>query len=138
MFKIYDCDFGVKVNGVSYDFEHVTELQIEDNERNELTRGANASNKVGLAFKTGLRDPKRWTIPILNMSIELKGVLDSCYDEQTRLEVFAIDRKTGSSKMARNAVLANRPQQLTLDETADSLAISLEFVTFDSSEVYKE
>lgn len=138
MFKIYDCDFGVKVNGVSYDFEHVTELQIEDNERNELTRGANASNKVGLAFKTGLRDPKRWTIPILNMSIELKGVLDSCYDDQTRLEVFAIDRKTGSSKMARNAVLANRPQQLTLDETADSLAISLEFVTFDSSEVYKE
>jgi hypothetical protein len=136
-FKIYNCDFGVKVDGLSYDFEHVIEVQIEDNERNRLTRGANAKNKVGLAYKDGLRDPKRWTIPILDMSIELKAVLDSAYDNQKRLEVYAIDRTDGSSKMARNAILSNKPQQLTLNDSADSLQVSLEFETFDSAETMK-
>lgn len=137
IFKIYNCDFGVKINGVSYDFEHVSELQIEDPERNRLTRGANAKNKVGLSYKDGLREPKRWTIPIMNMSAALKLVLDTAFEAQTRLECYCIDRTDGSSKMAKNAVLSNRPQQLTLDETADSMGVSLEFETFDSSEVHK-
>lgn len=138
MFKIYNCDFGIKYNGVSYDFEHVNELQVEDPERNRLTRGANAKNKTGLAYKDGLRDPKRWTIPILNMTAELKAVFDTIFDSQARIECYCIDRTTGSSKMARNAILSNRPQQLTLDETADSLAVSIEIETFDSAETIKE
>lgn len=137
IFKMYNCDFGIKVNGVSYDFEHVAELQIEDPERNNLTRGGNGKNKLGLAFKEGLKEPKRWTLPILNMSETLKGVLDSCFEKQTRLEVYCIDRNDGSSKMAKNALLANRPQQLMIDDTAESMNVSLEFVTFDSSENHK-
>ena len=88
MFRIYDCDFGVKVDGVNYDFEHVSELSIDDPERNRLTRGSNAKTKIGLSYKDGLKDPKKWTIPILNMSAALKEVLDSCYDNQTRLDVY--------------------------------------------------
>lgn len=137
IFKMYNCDFGIKVNGVSYDFEHVAELQIEDPERNNLTRGGNAKNKLGLAYKEGLKEPKRWTLPILNMSADLKNVMDSCFDKQTRLEVYCIDRNDGSSKMAKNALLANRPQQLTIDDSAESMNVSLEFVTFDSSENHK-
>ncbi len=137
IFKMYNCDFGIKVNGVAYDFEHVAELQIDDPERNNLTRGSNAKNKLGLAYKEGLKEPKRWTLPILNMSETLKGVLDSCFNAQTRIEVYCIDRNDGSSKMAKNALLANRPQQLTVDESAESMNVSLEFVTFDSSETHK-
>ncbi|WKV32910.1 hypothetical protein MAC3UK_0023 [Bdellovibrio phage MAC3UK] len=138
IFKIYNCDFGMKIGGVNYDYEHVVELQIEDNERNRLTRGANASNKIGLSYKEGMRDPKRWTLPILNMTGALKGVLDAAFDNQTRIEVYAIDRASGSSKMARSAILSNKPQQLTLDDSADSMQVSLEFETFDSSETHKE
>lgn len=138
MFKIYDCDFGIKVNGLPYDFEHVNELQVEDPERNSLTRGANAKNKVGLPYKNGLKEPKKWTIPILDMSISLKGVLDSCYKLQTRVEVYCIDRKNGSTKFLNNAVLCNKPQQLAVNDTSDSMAVSLEFESFDSDEVYKE
>lgn len=137
IFKIYNCDFGIKVDGVSYDFEHVAELQIEDPERNQLTRGGNAKNKTGLVYKDGLKDPKRWTIPILNMSADLKALFDSCFDDQTRVDVYCIDRTDGSSKMAKNAILSNRPQQLTLDDTAESMNVSLEFVTFDSAETHK-
>ena len=137
IFKIYNCDFGVKIDGVDYAFEHVAQVTIDDPERNRLTRGANASNKIGLVYKDGLRDPKRWTIPILNMSIELKAKLDECYDQQKRLDVYCIDRTDGSSKMGKNAVLSNKPQQLTLEDTAESMQVSLEFETFDSSEVHK-
>ncbi len=137
IFKLYDCDVGIKVNGVSYDFTHVDSVTVEDPERNKLTRGANGTNKVGLAYKEGMKEPKRWTIPIMDMSIELKAVLDTAFTDKTRLDVYAISRVDGSSKMAKNAVLCNQPQQLTLDETPESMQVSLEFETFDSSEVHK-
>lgn len=137
IFKLYDCDLGIKVNGVSYNFEHVDSVTIDDPERNNLTRGANVGNKVGISYREGIKEPKRWTIPIMNMSAELKGVLDGCFEDQTRIDVFCISRTDGSSKMAKNALLANAPQQLTLDESPESMQVSLEFVTFDSSEVHK-
>lgn len=137
-FKMYNLDFGFKYDGQTYRFDHVAELQVEDPERNQLTRGANAGNKVGLSYKDGLTEPKRWTLPILGMGKEMKDLLDLIYDTQARVEVFGIDRTNGNAKMARNAMLSNRPQQLTLDETPESLQVSLEFVTFDSAETFKE
>ena len=136
-FKLYECDIGIKVNGVNYDFTHVAEVQVEDPERNRLTRGSNAKDKVGLVYKDGLKDPKRFTVPILNMSAELKALFDSVYDDQTRVDFYVISRKDGSSKMGKNCVLSNRPQQLQLDETAESMNVSLEFETFDSVETHK-
>ena len=137
VFKLYDCDFGLKIGGVQYEFTDVAELQVEDPERNRVTRGANAKNKVGLAYKDGLKDPKRWTIPILNMSSALKEVLDGAYDNVTRVDVYCVARSEGSSKWLRDAVLSNRPQQLTLDETAESMNVSLEFEGFNSTENHK-
>ncbi len=137
IFKIYNCDFGIKIDGVSYDFTHVKSLLIDDPEMNKLTRGSNAKNKVGLSYKEGLKDPKKWSIPIIEMSPELKDVLDGAFDDQTRLEVYCIDRATGSSKMAKNAILSQKPQQLNIDETPESMEVKLDFETFDSSEVHK-
>lgn len=137
IFKAYDCDFGIKVNGVNYDFEHVIEVQIEDPEKNRLTRGSNTTNKNGLIYKEGLKEPKRWTIPILNMSVELKAVLDGVFDSRGRCDVYCVDRNDGSSKMAKNAILCNKPQQLKVDETLEAMQVALEFETFDSSEVHK-
>ncbi len=137
IFKIYNCDFGIKIGGVTYNFEHVAELQVEETLRNKLTRGANATNSTGLVYREGLKEPSKWTIPIMNMSAALKGVLDGAFEAQTRMEVFCIDRGDGSSKMGKQAILSNRPQQLTIDESAESMKVSLEFETFDSSEVHK-
>lgn len=137
IFKIYNCDFGIKYNGTNYDFPDVAELTIEDPEKNRITRGSNGSNKLGLAYKEGVKEPKKWTIPILNMTADLKGLFDSIFDAQGRVDCYCIDRTDGSSKMAKQAVLCNRPQQLTLNDTPDSMNVSLEFETFDSNEVHK-
>jgi hypothetical protein len=137
IFKIYNCDFGFKRNGVEYKFDHVVEVTIEDPERNKLTRGSNSSNKSGLSYKEGIREPKRWTIPILNMSAELKAVMDAVFESQERVDVFCVDRNDGSGKYGNNAILSNRPQQLSVDESAESMNVSLEFETFDNTEVHK-
>jgi hypothetical protein len=137
IFKIYDCDFGIKINGVTYEFTHVNGLTIEDPENTKLTRGINAANKVGLVYKEGLRDPKRITVTIMDMSAELKAVLDAAFEADTRMDVFCISRTDGSSKMAKNAVLSQQPQQVNLDDSPDSLNIALAFESFDLSEVHK-
>ncbi len=137
VFKIYNCDFGIKVAGVKYEFPNVAELQEEDPERNRLTRGSNATDKIGIVYKDGLKDPKRWTIPIMQMSAALKTALDSVFENQTRVEAYCIDRTDGSLKSLKNAVLSNKPRQLSLDETAESMNVSLEFESFDSIEVHK-
>lgn len=137
IFKLYNSDIGIKIGGVSYQFTHVQNFQVEDPESNKLTRGANAGNAIGLAYKEGLKDPKRITVTILEMPMDLKAVLDAAFQDQTRLEVYCIDRSDGSSKMARNAVLSQQPQQKSLDESAESMNVELVFESFDLTEVPK-
>lgn len=137
IFKMYDCDFGIKYNGVNYDFEHVQDLTIEDPESTKLVRGANAGNKIGLVYKEGIKDPKRITVTILNMSVALKAVLDAAFEAKDRLDVYCINRNDGSSKIAKNSVLSQQPQQLLVDESPESMNVSLIFESFDLSEVHK-
>jgi hypothetical protein len=138
IFKIYDADFGIKIDGVNYEFEHVENMSIEDPEFTRLVRGKNAGNKLGLAYKEGLAEPKRITVTIKNMSIELKAVLDAAFEDKSRMDVFCIARGDGSSKMAKNSVLCQQPQQLQVDETPESMDVALIFESFDLSEVHKE
>lgn len=137
IFKAYDCDFGIKIAGVSYEFTHVQSLVIEDPEATKLIRGANAGNKTGLAYKEGVKEPKRITVTILDMPLALKEVLDAAYADTTRMDVYAISRSDGSSKMAREAILSQMPQQLQLDESPESMNVALAFESFDLSEVHK-
>ena len=122
---------------MNYDFTHVQDLSIEDPETTKLMRGANAGNKLGLVYRDGLKDPKRVTVTIIGMSAELKGVLDQAFENSDRLDVYCIDRSDGSSKIGKNAVLSQQPQQLSVSESADSLNVVLAFETFDLSETHK-
>lgn len=137
IFKIYECDFGIKIDGVDYQFVHVDNLTIEDPENTRLTRGANAGNKTGFVYKEGSKEPKRITVTIAGMSVELKEVLDLAYKNQTRLDVYCISRNDGSSKMAKNAILNQQPQQLSIDESAESVNVALSFESFDLTETHK-
>lgn len=137
VFKPYQSTFGVKRNGVSYEFPDVASMQIEDPETTKLTRGANGANKLGLVYKEGIRDPKVVTVTIMNMSPDLKAMLDAVYAGKERVDVFCIDNTDGSSKMGKNAILSQQPQQLTVDDSVDSMNVALRFETFDLGEVHK-
>lgn len=137
VFKLYECDFGVTLNGVNYDFDHVENLQIEDPERTRLIRGGNAGNKTGLVYKEGIKEAKTITLTVIGIPLALSVLLKTAYDEKTRLDCYAISRVDGSSKIAKNAILSQEPKQLTVDDSAESLNIALVFESFDVSEIHK-
>lgn len=136
-FKLYDMDIGLKVDGVDYAFDNVAEVQFEDPERNRLTRGANATDEIGLDYKDGLKDPKRITVPIMQMSPAIVAMFRDVFKNRKRVDFYGISRSDGSSAWGKNCVLSNNPRQLTWDETAESLNVSIELETFKLEDNHK-
>lgn len=137
IFKIYESDFGIKYNGVNYDFTHVSSLVIDDPESTKLVRGANSGNKFGLVYKEGLKDAKKVTVTIIGMDLSLKQILDQAFANQDRLDAYMVSRLDGSSKIAKNAVLSMQPQQVNIDEGPESMNVILIFESFDLVETMK-
>lgn len=136
-FSLYDCDVGFKIDGVRYDFDHVDSVQIENPEMTRLTRGANAGNKRGLVYKEGVKEPRKITTMIMGMSPELKARMDLAHDNQERIDFFCIARSDGSSKMGKECILCQKPEQLTLDESVESLNVQVIMETYDLVENHK-
>lgn len=137
IFKMYECDFSVSIRGQVYTFTEVENLQIEDPERTRLVRGSNAGNKVGLAYKEGLKEAKTVTLTVIGMPAALHNLLKDVHARGERVECNCISRVDGSSKIARNAILAQPPKQLTLDDSAESMNTALIFESYDVDEVHK-
>lgn len=137
IFKPYECAFGVTINSQNYDFDHVQSFAVENPEKTRLIRGANAGNTAGLIYKEGLKEPKVVTVTIAGMNKAIHDLLLTAYNNQTRLDCYCTNLKDGSTKTAKNAVLSQEPQQLTVDDSADSLNVSLVFESFDVIENHK-
>ena len=137
IFKMYECDFGITLDGVNYDFTHVQDLVFEDPESTKLIRGSNAGNKLGLAYKEGLKEAKKITLTVIGMPADVHNLLKAAYAAQTRMDVYCVSRADGSSKIAKNAILSQSPKQLKMDDSADSLNSALIFESFDIDEVHK-
>lgn len=136
-FKLYDCDFGLTIDGINYDFAHVDSVTIEAPERTRLTRGANAGNKLGLVYKEGLKEANIVTVVLPEVPMDLHNLLKTAYAAQTRMDFYCIARSDGSNKTGKNCILSQEPMQLSLDDTPESLNTSLILETYDISEVKK-
>lgn len=137
IFKPYECDFGITINGQNYDFDHIVSFNTEDPERTKLIRGSNAGNKTGLVYKEGIKDAKVVTVTIIGMTSAIFTLLKTAYDNQTRMDCYCVNRADGSSKIAKNAVLSIEPKQLNVDDSAESMNVALTFESFDVSETHK-
>lgn len=137
MIKLYDCDIGITLRGVNYEFEHVDSVTVEDPRRHRLIRGANASNKVGLPYTEGNKEALTVTTSVIGIPAELHALLKEAFLATERLDFWVISRQNGSSKMAKNAILAQEPQQPSLDETPESLTTPLVFECFDVGDYLK-
>lgn len=137
VFKMYECDFDLTLNGVEYNFKHVDNFQFDIPERVRLTRGANAGNKEGLAYTEGLKDAATVTLTVLDMGKTIFDLLTTAYTNKTRMDVAATSRADGSRKAANQAVLSQRPLQLSMDDSPESLNVALIFESFDIEEVHE-
>lgn len=137
IFKLYDCDVGLVIRGVRYDFEHVQSVTVDDPERVRLARGANAGNKTGVSYREGLTEAKTMTMNIMGMPKELHDLLKEVYDAQERIDAYVISRRDGSSKNSKQSVLSQSPKQLNLDDSAESMNTAIILESFDTDEVHK-
>lgn len=136
-FKIYNCDVGFKYKGTDYQFTDVNSVAFENPTRNRLTRGSNGKNETGLSYTEGIREPKRATIAGMNIPIAMYNVFGDIFRKKERIDFYAIDRTDGSSKWLKEAILSNEPEQLNLDDTPESLEVSIELESFQSIEIHK-
>lgn len=137
IFKIYDCDIGVTIAGVNYDMGHVDSVTIENPEKTRLIRGANAANKQGIVYKEGIKDASTITVVAIGITMELHELLTTVYNDRSRLDFYIVQRADGSSKIAKNAILSQIPQQLQIEESAESMNTALIFESYDMEEVHK-
>ena len=137
-FKIYNCDLGLKYNDTNYAFDNVDSVTVEDPENTKIVRGANGSSKTGLVYTEGVKEPKRLTTTLIGVSTSMFNLLKTIYESKARIEVFCVDRLTGSSRIAKNAILSQLPRQMTIDETAESMNVDITVETFDLSENHKD
>ena len=136
-FKMYNCDFVLRYNGTTYEFDHVDSVSIEDPETTSLVRGPNQSNKVGLIFTEGTKDPKTVTMQLIGIDADISALLNGIFEDKARCEFSVIDRTDGSGKIAKEAVISQRPQQLSIDESPESMNVQVIFKTFDLKEAHK-
>lgn len=127
--KLYECTVGIEVAGTNYNFSHIRSVTLENPERNNLMRGVNAPESEGLAFKEGMMEPKTISVPVIEMSTDLFNLLKDCFKNQTRIKFYVVD-KNGQTFTGKQCLLAQQPMQLTLDDSAESMDCTLEFVTF--------
>lgn len=137
IFKMYECDFGVTINGVNYDFPNVDEVTVEDPETTNLIRGANAKDEIGLEYKEGLKEPKTISAVLIGVPSEILELLRGAYNERKRVDYYCISRVDGSSSIGKNAVISQYPRQMTLNESPESMNISVAFRTFKLDEKHK-
>jgi len=138
IFKMYNSDFGIKYNDVNYDFDHVDSLTIEDPENVKLIRGANARNKTGLVYTEGVKEAKKITVTLIGISSSMFSLLSSIYTGKGRCECYCVDRTSGSSKIAKQAILSQQPRQLSVDETPESMNVVVSFESYDIQELHKD
>lgn len=136
--KLYDCDLGVVLNGVNYTIPHVDEVRYTDPEMKQLTRGANSDDSAGITYITGRKDPKTIEVDSLQIPVELASAFNTAYENETRMEVYAISRRTGSSVKGKQAILVQPPLQASINESPDSLVVTLQFNTFTLERDVKE
>ena len=124
-------------NNTNYEFGDVDSVTVEDPETVKLTRGSNNKNKTGLVYTEGGKDPKRVTINSLGVTAEQNAMLRTVFESKARVDFSVIDRTDGSGKIAKNAIISQMPQQLTIDESPDSMTVGIILETFDLKENHK-
>jgi hypothetical protein len=134
IFQIHQVDSGFSFNSVSYNFSDVDVVNYTYNQKNRLTRGANAQNSVGISYKEGLKTPDIAETKIKDCSIEVYNLLLSLWKSEGRINFWIVDRKTGEGYTYKNAIIRDKPRQTEVSETEDSISFMLAVESFDVSE----
>jgi len=138
LFQISNGDAGFSLNGLNYTFKDVDNITYTFAKKNNLTRGASGTNRVGITVKEGLKDADMCDIKIVDCSVAIYKLLLSSFEKQTRINVWFIDKKTGEGYTFKNSVITDKPRQGEIAEGIDAIHFMLKIKSFDVSEKIKD
>jgi len=131
LFQVNQGDAGFSYNGKNYTFTDFDTIEYTYNEKNHLTRGASGQNKVGIAYKEGLKTPDSAEVRVVDCSIEIYNLLLTIFKEAGRLSFWFIDRKTGEGLTYKNATIRDKPLQTSIGESEDTIGFMFAIESFD-------
>ena len=134
IFQISQGDAGFSSGGVNYDFSDVDTIDYTYNKKNHLTRGASGQNKVGIAYKEGLKTPDVAEVKVVDCSIAIYNLLLSIFNDASRINFWFIDRTTGEGYTMKNAAIRDKPRQTSIGESEDTIGFMFAVESFDMTE----
>lgn len=137
--QLRKCDLGLSINGVKYDFTpYVSGVTLEQTQAKHLTRGATGQHKKGFVYTEGLKDPNKIAIVLTGLPAYFFPLLRRHYQEETRMDCYVIDRKTGQARYYKNAIITQEPAQLTMGEGTEELDITLNLEAYETENTGEE
>ena len=131
LYQISDGKAGFTLVRTNYEFSDVDSIDYTYSKKNNLTRGASGNNKVGIVVKEGLKDADMADIRITDCSVDTYNLLVNCFTNQTRINVWFIDNKTGGGFTFKQAVITDKPRQTQIAEGIEALNFMLKIKSFD-------
>ena len=138
LFQISQGDAGFSYNGANYTFSDTDTLEYTYNKKNHLTRGASGQNKLGIIYKEGLKTPDSLEIKVVDCSIAIYKLLLNIFNDESRLNVWFIDRTTGEGLTYKNATIRDKPRQTSIGEGEDTIGFMLGVESFDVTEKFND
>ena len=126
------CDAYFSRNGADYNLTAMVDsVALENPEEKLLTRGFFAGNKTGLAYTSGIKDPKTVTVRLIGASAEYVNMLNDMYDKEERTDFKLVDRKTGRMAVYKEALIGKQLLQENMGEGGDEeMAVNLILRTY--------
>jgi hypothetical protein len=138
LYQISDGKAGFSLGQANYTFSDVDTIDFTYSKKNNLTRGASGDNKVGILVREGLKDADMADIKIVDCSIAIYNLLNDCFINGTRINVWFIDNKTGGGFTFKQAAITDKPRQTQIAEGIESINFMLKVKSFDVSDKIKE
>lgn len=131
IFQINQGDAGFSYNGANYQFSDVDQIAYTYSEKNHLTRGASGQNKVGIAYKEGMKTPDYAEVTVKDCSVAIYNLLQTLFKDAGRISFWFVDRKTGEGLTYKNAIIRDRPLQTSIAESEESISFMFAVESYD-------
>lgn len=131
LIRIWKTEGGFSINGTNYQFDDFDSVAFTYSRIKHIMRGANGTNKVGIDTEEGLKTPDTAQVVIVDMAPEIHRLLQQCYEDDTRINLYFIDSDNLGKVQFNNAKVTTPVRQMNIGEEDSNLSVTLSVESFD-------
>lgn len=129
--RIWKTQGGFTIKGTDYQFDDFDSVAFTFSRIKHIMRGANGTNKIGIDTEEGLKTPDTAQVTIVDMTSEIHQLLEECYQNNTRINLYFIDSDNLGKVQFNNALITTPVRQLNIGEEDSNLQVVLSVESFD-------